>query len=149
MRTAQRKVGRKLSEKGWGRVWERRKVPSSLPLSTLTFSRSLWLRAALHYLNAWSNLPLGNASLIVTQDGTKTMLAAQAKYKVLSTICYEVKYFSALVSFWMLYHRKQTLFTIERLRFTLTPNGKGEFVPRDQVFLSIVVNFLLLQLKNK
>ena len=30
-----------------------------------------------------------------------------------------------------------------------TPNGKREFVPRDQVFLLIVVNCLLLQLKNK
>ena len=43
------------------------------------------------------SLPLGNASLILTQDGTKITLAAQAKYKVLSTICYEVKYFSLLV----------------------------------------------------
>lgn len=32
-----------------------------------------------------------------SQDGTKITLAAQAKYKVLSTICYEVKYFSPLV----------------------------------------------------
>ena len=35
------------------------------------------------------------------------------------------------------------------LRFTFTPNGKHEFVPRDQVFPLIVVNCLLLQLKNK
>ena len=34
-------------------------------------------------------------------------------------------------------------------RFTFTPNGKREFVPRDQVFPLIVVNCLLLQLKNK
>ena len=38
---------------------------------------------------------------------------------------------------------------IERLRFTFTLNGKREFVPRDQVFPLIVVNCLLLQLKNK
>ena len=37
----------------------------------------------------------------------------------------------------------------ERLRFTFTPNGKREFVSRDQVFPLIVVNCLLLQLKNK
>ena len=30
-----------------------------------------------------------------------------------------------------------------------TPNGKSEFVPRDQIFPLIVVNCLLLQLKNK
>ena len=29
------------------------------------------------------------------------------------------------------------------------PNGKHEFVPRDQVFPLIVVKCLLLQLKNK
>ena len=39
--------------------------------------------------------------------------------------------------------------TLERLRFTFTPNGKREFVPRDQVFPLIVINCLLLQLKNK
>ena len=38
---------------------------------------------------------------------------------------------------------------IERLRFTFTLNVKREFVPRDQVFPLIVVNCLLLQLKNK
>ena len=38
---------------------------------------------------------------------------------------------------------------IERLRFTFTLNGKREFVPRDQVFPLIVVNCLLLQLKNR
>ena len=40
--------------------------------------------------------------------------------------------------------------TVERLRFTFTPNRKREFVPRDQVFPfnnNIVVNCLLLQLK--
>ena len=37
---------------------------------------------------------------------------------------------------------------IERLRFTFTPNGKREFVPRHQVFPLIVVHCLLLQLKN-
>ena len=39
--------------------------------------------------------------------------------------------------------------TLEKLRFTVTPNGKREFVPRDQVFPLIVVNCLLLQLKNE
>ena len=39
--------------------------------------------------------------------------------------------------------------TIERLRFTFTPNGKREFVPRDQVFSLIVVYCLLLLLKKK
>ena len=38
--------------------------------------------------------------------------------------------------------------TVERLRFTFTPYGKREFVPRDQVFPLIVVNCLLLQLKT-
>ena len=36
---------------------------------------------------------------------------------------------------------------VKRLRFTFTPNGKREFVPRDQVFPLIVGYFLLL--KNK
>ena len=39
--------------------------------------------------------------------------------------------------------------TVERLRFTFTPYCKHEFVPRDQVFPLIVVNCLLLRLKNK
>ena len=39
--------------------------------------------------------------------------------------------------------------TIERLRFMFTPNGKREFVPRYKVFSLIVVNCLLLLLKNK
>ena len=38
---------------------------------------------------------------------------------------------------------------LERLRFTLTTNGKRESVPRDQVFPLIVDKCLLLQLKNK
>ena len=38
---------------------------------------------------------------------------------------------------------------IEGLRFTFTPNGKRESVPRDQLFPLTVVNCLLLQLKNK
>ena len=38
---------------------------------------------------------------------------------------------------------------LERLRFTFTPNGKREFVPRGQIFPLIVVNCLLLQPKNK
>ena len=36
-----------------------------------------------------------------------------------------------------------------RLRFMFTPNGKRKFVPRDQVFLLLVVYCLLLLLKNK
>ena len=36
--------------------------------------------------------------------------------------------------------------SVERLRFTFTPNGKREFVPRDQICPLIVVNCLLLQL---
>ena len=36
--------------------------------------------------------------------------------------------------------------SVERLRFTFTPNGKRDFVPRHQVFSLIVVNCLLLQL---
>ena len=39
--------------------------------------------------------------------------------------------------------------SLGRLRFTFTPNGKREFVPRDQVFFLIVVYCLLLLLKNK
>ena len=35
------------------------------------------------------------------------------------------------------------------IRSTFTPNGKREFIPRDQVFPLIIVNCLLLQLKNK
>ena len=38
---------------------------------------------------------------------------------------------------------------LERLRFTFTPNGKREFVPRDQVFPLIVVHCFLLLHKNK
>ena len=39
--------------------------------------------------------------------------------------------------------------TLERLRFTFTPNGKREFVPRDQVFSLFFVYCLLLLHKNK
>ena len=39
--------------------------------------------------------------------------------------------------------------SVDRLRFTFTPNGKREFVPRDQVLPLIVVNCLLPQLKSK
>ena len=38
---------------------------------------------------------------------------------------------------------------LERLRFTFMPNGKREFVPRDQVFPLTVVYRLLLLHKNK
>ena len=39
--------------------------------------------------------------------------------------------------------------TIERLRFTFTPNGKREFAPRDQVSPLFFVYRLLLLHKNK
>ena len=39
--------------------------------------------------------------------------------------------------------------TRERLRVTVTTNGKRRFVPRDQVLLLSVVYGLLLLLKNK
>ena len=39
--------------------------------------------------------------------------------------------------------------TVERLRFKFTPYCKREFVPGDQDFPLIVVDCLLLQLKNK
>ena len=38
---------------------------------------------------------------------------------------------------------------VERLRFTFTPNGKREFVPRDEVFPLIVVYCFLLLHRNK
>ena len=38
---------------------------------------------------------------------------------------------------------------IERLRFVFTPNGKREFVPRDQVSPLIVVYSLVLLHRNK
>ena len=38
---------------------------------------------------------------------------------------------------------------LERLRFTFTPNGKREFVPRDEVFPLIVVYCFLLVHRNK
>ena len=38
---------------------------------------------------------------------------------------------------------------LERLRFMFTPNGKREFVPRDQVFPLFFVYCLLLLHKNK
>ena len=38
---------------------------------------------------------------------------------------------------------------LERLSFTFTPNGKREFVPRDQVFPLFFVYCLLLLHKNK
>ena len=38
---------------------------------------------------------------------------------------------------------------LERLRFTFMPKGKRELVPRKQVLPLIVVNYLLLQIKNK
>ena len=37
----------------------------------------------------------------------------------------------------------------ERLRFTFTPNGKCEFVPRDEVFSLFFVYCLLFPHKNK
>ena len=45
--------------------------------------------------------------------------------------------------------REEARQLIERLRFTFTPNGKREFVPRDQVFPLFFVYCLLLLHKNK
>ena len=39
--------------------------------------------------------------------------------------------------------------TLERSRFTFTPNARREFVPSDQVFLLFSVYSLLLLHKNK
>ena len=50
-----------------------------------------------------------------------------------------------MVSF---HYRREKDGKIERLSFTFTPNGKREFVPRDQVYPLIVLNYLLLQLKK-
>ena len=55
---------------------------------------------------------------------------------------------SRLMYFWGT-EPKTCDYSIVRLRFTFTPNGKREFVPRDQVFPSIVVYCLLLLHKNK
>ena len=41
------------------------------------------------------------------------------------------------------------LLIIERLRFSSTPNGRREFVPRDQVFPLFFVHSLLLLHKSK
>ena len=49
----------------------------------------------------------------------------------------------------VLYFHAVSLQLLERLRFKFKPNGKHEFVPRDQVFPSIVVYCLLPPLKNK
>ena len=38
---------------------------------------------------------------------------------------------------------------VERLRFSSTPNGRREFVPRDQVFPLFFVHSLLLLHKSK
>ena len=42
-----------------------------------------------------------------------------------------------------------SMLLIERLRFTFTPNGKREFVPRDQVFPLFSLYCLLFLHKNK
>ena len=47
------------------------------------------------------------------------------------------------------HYRREKDRKIERLRFTFTPNGIREFVPREQVYPLIALNYLLLQLKNK
>ena len=49
----------------------------------------------------------------------------------------------------VLYFHAVSLQLLERLRFKFKPNCKREFVPRDQVFPSIVVYCLLPPLKNK
>ena len=42
-----------------------------------------------------------------------------------------------------------SMLLVERLRFTFTPNGKREFVPRDQVFHLFFIYWLLLLHKNE
>ena len=54
-------------------------------------------------------------------------------------ICYSYRILTTEVNLWPL----------ERLRFTFTPNGKREFVPRDEVFPLIVVYCFLLVHRNK
>ena len=48
-----------------------------------------------------------------------------------------------------MFQYKVDKYTIERLRFTFTPNGKRQFAPRDQVFPLFFVYRLLLLHKNK
>ena len=43
----------------------------------------------------------------------------------------------------------ERIILIERLRFSSTPNGRREFVPRDQVFPLFFVHSLLLLHKSK
>ena len=43
------------------------------------------------------------------------------------------------------HYRREKDRKIERLRFTFTPNGIRTFVPREQVYPLIVLNYLLLQ----
>ena len=48
-------------------------------------------------------------------------------------------WFSWLLGFQFICLCRVYFVTVERLRFTLTPNGKREFVPRDQVFPLVFV----------
>ena len=48
-----------------------------------------------------------------------------------------------------IHYKKKKIIIIERLRFTFTPNGRREFVTRDQAFPLLSVYSLLLLHKNK
>ena len=48
-----------------------------------------------------------------------------------------------------IHYKKKKIIIIERLRFTFTPNGRREFVTRDQAFPLFSVYSLLLLHKNK
>ena len=48
-----------------------------------------------------------------------------------------------------IHYKKKKIIIIERLRFTFTPNGRREFVTRDQVYPLFSVYSLLLLHKNK
>ena len=60
-----------------------------------------------------------------------------------NTLCWDGR----LLSEYLLSYVRRFL-SLERLRFTFTPNSKREFVPRDQVFPLIVV-YCLLVLQKK
>ena len=73
------------------------------------------------------------------------------KEKFLFTIPRETKikkqkdqYLLSRVKHLLIYNAKVLILILERLKTTFTANGKSEFVPRDEVFPSIVVYCLLL-----
>ena len=53
-----------------------------------------------------------------------------------------------IVLYFPLFSQSSAFYKIERLTFTFTPNGRREFVPRDQVFPYFSVHSLLLLHKN-